>query len=171
MGFRDLDEFLVAEPIVLPIRGKKYSFPGPGDVSADLWLRLQKLSNQMQQAQAAVLRGEVYDPDEEVMSDADQEAMMNEMFGGVEQDMIDDGLSSAHIKAVFYTLIAWHLSGEEAAQAVWDAQGEAPAPNRETRRASAKSTRPRGSRDGLTGPKPRKVVEASPGDTSSNGGT
>jgi len=169
MGFRDLDEFLVSEPIVLPIRGKEYSFPGPGDVSADLWLRLQRLSNQMQRAQESARKGEAFDPDEEVVSDSDQEAMMDEMFGGTEQEMIDEGLSSAHIKAVFYTLIAWHLSGEDAALAVWNSQGESPAPNRATRRASAKSIRSRGSRVGSSVAKPKTKV--SPGEDSSSSGT
>ena len=137
MAFRDLDEFLVVKPIVLPIRGRDYAFPG--SVSARVWLQLQSLLEQMQGAARAQAAGEDYDPDEEALSDVDEAAMMHEMLGGVQDEMVADGLTSAHIRAAFYTLIAWHLSGQEAAEAVWNAQGDVgkvAAPNRAARRKS-----------------------------------
>jgi len=86
--------------------------------------------------------------------------LRQEILGGVEQEMVEDGLSSAHIKAVFYTLIAWHLSGQETALEVWNKQGKAPAPNRAARRASrTKSVRQRGSQDGSKGQTTRQAPE------------
>jgi len=140
-AFRDLDEFLVVEPIELPIKGKVYSFPG--EISARAWLLLQPV-----------------DLDEEVVDDEYEVKLRQEILGGVEQEMVEDGLSSAHIKAVFYTLIAWHLSGQETALEVWNKQGKAPAPNRAARRASrTKSVRQRGSQDGSKGQTTRQAPE------------
>jgi hypothetical protein len=167
MAFRDLDDFLVVKPVVLPIRGKDYAFPG--EISARSWLLLQSVAEKLQQAQAS---GGEFDPDEQTVSDADEADLREELLGGVDEEMVADGLTSAHIKAVFYALIAYHLSGLEAAEAVWNAQGEAPAPSREARRKSmpAKSTRSRGSRAGSNGPK-AVAAKAAPGARSSGAGS
>jgi len=168
MAFRDLDEFLIVEPLVLPIRGKEYAFPG--EVSARLWLQLQRLNEQYLDAKRAAAEGRDFEPDRELVSDGDQAAMMDELLGDAQAEMIADGLSGAHIKAAFYTCLAFHLMGRETAERVWNAQGEAPAPNRATRRkATAKSPRSRGSRAGTTSAK--KKVPAPPGPTSSGTGT
>lgn len=160
MAFQDLDEFLTVAPKVLPIRGKDYAFPGT--VSADLWLRLQRIDHRVQQAR---------DPNEEAVSDADEIDMMKELLGDTRDEMAADGLTSAHIKIVYWTLFAWHVYGEEVAKVVWDNQGELSAPNRATRRASsAKSARSRGSRAGSTAPK-AKAAMAAPGRKSSSTGT
>lgn len=147
MAFRDLDEFLEVEPLVLPIRGKEYKFPG--EISARAWLLVQRLGERYERARRDKEAGREPDPDEEVLSDGDESMLRAEMFGDVEEEMTADGLTSAHMKRVFLTLIAFHLSGVEAAEAVWNNVGEAPAPNRATRRkAQAKSTPSRGSRAG-----------------------
>ena len=167
MPFRDLDEFLVVQPFVLPVRGKDYEFPG--EVSARVWLKLQALSDQLKRAQAAELHGEDYEPDSEVLSDTDEAEMRREMFGGVEEEMANDGCSSGQMKAVFYTLIAYHLSGREAAEAVWNSQGNLAAPNRETRRKAA-SPRRGNSRASLNAaPKTEETSEA--GETSLSTGS
>jgi hypothetical protein len=167
MSFRDLDEFLTVEPIVLPIRGKEYRFPG--SVSARVWLQLQALSEQMQQAKRAATRGDDFEPDAEALSDMDEAAMMAEMLGGVQAEMVEDGLTSAHIRAAFHTLIAWHLSGQEAAEAVWAAQGKAPAPDPAARRAKpAGRSAPRGSHAPSSCQAPDETT--SPGGGSSNTG-
>lgn len=172
MAFRDLDEFLVVEPIVLPIRGKAYAFPG--SVSARTWLRLQRINEKM----TAVRAGQDVDPDDEVASDVDEQDMMAEMMGDVQDEMIDDGLTSAHIKAVFYTLIAFHLSGQAAAEAVWEAQGAGElegkaSPNRAERRHPAPpvGTRPtKGLSPASSSGVKKTKATSSVGDASSNTG-
>ena len=163
MTFRDLDEFLVVEPLILPIGGKDYSFPG--EVSARSWLLLQKVSRQ--------LRYDVSD-EEVAITDVEETALKSEMFGEAEQEMARDGCTSAQMQAVFQTLLAYHLSDRDrdTAEAVWNSQGEAPGPNRKTRRAKspAKSTRPRASRAGSTAQKARPAAMDSPGDTSLGSG-
>jgi len=146
MAFKDLGEFLVVEPLVLPIRGKEYSFPG--EISARSWLMVQRIGEKYERARRAKEVGQEVDPDEEVLSDQDEGILRAEMFGGVDEQMAADGLSSGHMERVFQTLIAFHLSGREAAEAVWQAQGEAKAPNREQRRSATTSTRSRGKRAG-----------------------
>jgi len=154
MPFRDLTEFLTVEPFTLPIAGKKYDFPG--EISAKSWLQLQRLTEQIAKAQAAAALGVDYDPDEQVLSDTDESALMTEMMGDGQALMIENGCTSSQIRAVFFTLMAYHTTGIEAAEAMWNAQGEAPAPNRETRRkATAKSTPGRGN-TGTPKPQPRK---------------
>jgi hypothetical protein len=167
MSFRDLDEFLVVEPLVLPIRGKEYSFPG--SVSARVWLQLQSMSEQMQLQQDAARRGEDYAPDNELVNDTDEAAMRAEMFGDAEQEMVDDGLSSAHIKAVFFTLIAFHLSGREAAEVVWDAQGGSAAPNRAQRRSQSKKQPPAASRASSSAPRSSRATSSAGTPSSSTG--
>jgi hypothetical protein len=169
MAFRDLDEFVVVKPIVLPIAGKRYSFPG--EVSARTWLMMQRISEQLQRAQRAAARGETLDPDEEAVSDEDESSLMKEVMAGVQDEMVADGCTSTHVKTAFYTLIAYHMAGQAAAEAVWNAQGEAPAPNREERRSKtpAKSTRSRGSRATSTDPPTEETPE--PGPTSSSDGS
>lgn len=140
MSFRDLSEFLSVEPIVLPIRGKEYSLPG--EISARSWLRLQRVWQAM---------GAASDPGAEAVSDFDEATLMAEMFGGVDEQMAADGVTSAEIKRVFVTLMAYHLSGRDAAEAAWDNSGEAVAPNRAARRHPATTSTPsRGSRAGST---------------------
>jgi hypothetical protein len=162
MAFRDLDEFLVVRPIVLPIRGKDYAFPG--EVSARSWLMLQRMNEQTN----AVLRGEL-GPETEAASDNDEAGLRAEMFGDTAAEMVADGLTSAHMDAVYYTLLAHHLSGPATAQVVWEAQGEAGAPNRQDRRhpPAAKPSRPRGSRATSNDPKKPAPV----GEPSSSTGT
>ena len=170
MAFRDLDEFLVVEPLVLPIRGKQYALPG--EVSAKLWLQLQRFNEQIQHAQRAAETGEEYDPDEVALNDEDQATMMREMLGDVEAEMVADGCTSTEIRVVFFTCIAFHLSGREAAEAVWDAQGEAPSPERATRRSKAptKATRSRGTSRAKSNEAPKTEVTSQAGETSSGTG-
>ncbi len=157
MAFRDLGDFLVVEPVVLPIRGKEYSFPG--EISARAWLRLQRLSELLQAA-----KQDGFVASDTAVDDEEEADLMGEMLGGVENQMMDDGCTSQEIKAVFYTLIAYHLSGVEAAEVVWNSAGETPAPNRAARRskAPAKSTRSRGSHDGSTAPKKNPTATHGP---------
>ncbi len=166
MAFRDLDEFLEAEPLVLPIRGKEYSFPT--EISARTWLRVQRLGPQLNAAIAARRSGEAYDAEAEALSDLDSDELLAELCGDALQEMLDDGLTSAQLKHVLATLLVYHLSDREHAEAVWNARGEAPAPNREARRHPAATSRSRGSRAGSTSPTDRA---ARPGRRSSSTGS
>ena len=155
MAFRDLDEFLVVTPVRLPIRGKTYEFPGA--ISARSWLLVQRMGEQFDRARRAEAAGEEYDPDEVAIDDTEEVDLRGELFGPAEAEMVADGLTSAHLERVFFTLIAYHLSGIEAAEAVWEhaertASGKPPAPNRATRRKGT-SAASRGSRAGSKSPK------------------
>ena len=165
MAFRDLSEFLKIEPFVLPIRGKNYAFPG--DVSALSFLRMQKLAQSMRD----LVAGKHLDLEEVLLTTSEEEAVKDEMFGGLEAEMIADGLTSTEIRVVFFTLISYHLSGrnKEEAEKVWNRQGELPAPSRAKRRSDKlpTSARSRGSRAGSKGPVRRP---ASAGESSSSTG-
>jgi len=174
MGFKDLTEFLDEdEPLVLPVAGKEYTFPGA--ISASAWLQLQKITY-LQQARS---EGDEVADDESV-SFAEQRALERELYGDVEARMIADGCTSTQVKAVLATATVFYLQGRAFAEAFWMTQGwalsgEPPAPNRATRRSQGKgratpSTRSRGSAAGTTPPKnPSK--KAPSGRTSSSTGT
>lgn len=168
MAFRDLDEFLEAEPLVLPIGGKEYAFPS--DISARTWLRVQRIGPQMDRALAAKQAGEPFDADAEALSDVDSDELLAELCGDTLEEMLDDGLTSTQLKLVLATLLVFHLTDREHAEAIWNAQGEAPAPNRAARRSQAPATpaRSRGSRAGSTS---RSGQAARRGPTSSSTGT
>jgi hypothetical protein len=166
MAFRDLDEFLVVEPFVLPIRGRQYAFPGAGGISARTWLQMQSLSDQVMKAQRAQADGDGDALDAEALSDIDQAAIRKEIFGGLEDELAEAGLTGAHMDAIFGTLMAFHLSGREAAEAVWNAQGKAPAPNRAARR---KKSSPGGSRASSSAAL-KSVATSPPGEPSSETG-
>lgn len=170
MAFRDLAEFLTVSPLVLPIGGKDYAFPG--DVSGESWLLLERIGQKMR------FGG---DPDEVAMTSEQESALKAEMYGTTRDEMIADDCSGAQLDAVFQTLLSYHLSDRnlEVAEAVWNAQGEAPAPNRTARRhplkksalGTAKSPRSRGSHVGTTSAKKTPASEPDlPGSTSSSSG-
>lgn len=159
MAFRDLDEFVREdEPIVLPIRGVAYSFPPT--ISGRVWLRVQRVGGKLSGGD-----------DEVAVSDEEEQELLAELCGDTLEEMLDDGVTSRELQIVLTTLMAYHLSdpahARENAEAIWDAQGEAPAPNREQRRA--KPPRPRGSRAPSKRPKP--PAKASPGSPPSSTGS
>jgi len=166
--FKDLSEFLDEdEPLVLPVGGKEYPFPG--SISGTLWLKLHKITDQQQGA---------LPEDEEPIAYPEQRAVSEELFGEVEGQMAADGCTNTQIKAVLSTATVFYLQGRESAEAFWNLQawalsGEPPAPNRAARRHPARatpSTRQRGSADGMTRPK-TTAKKAPAGPTSSNTGT
>lgn len=159
MAFRDLAEFQLVRPLVLPIRGKVYEFPG--DISARGLIKLQKLNYQIEQIRAGV---EVEDP----ISDDEMTAIEAELYGDLKDEMVADGILSSQLKAVFWTLMNYHLAGIEAAEEFWNAQGEAVAPSRaERRRKTPTKSRPsRGSPAGSRTPSPKP--QSRPGTRSSS---
>jgi hypothetical protein len=139
-AFRDLDEFLIDEPIRLPIRGKTYSFPG--SIPARTGLLLQRLGVAAEKAKQDIKAGAA-DPTAlaaEVFSDSEETDLRGEIMGATEQEMADDGLTTAHTTHVFRTLMVWHMAGEDAAMKAWEAVGPQPAPNRAARRAASKAS-------------------------------
>jgi hypothetical protein len=156
-AFRDLDEFLIDEPIRLPIRGKTYEFPG--SIPARTGLLLQRLGAAAEKASASIKAGTANATElaAEVFSDSEETDLRAEMMGDTEQQMADDGLTTAHTTHVFRTLMVWHMAGEEAAMKAWEAVGPQPAPNRAARRASkasATTTRRPASTSGTSTPTP-----------------
>jgi hypothetical protein len=167
MAFRDLDEFQHRdEPIVLPIRGVEYVFPS--SISARTWLKVQRVGGKLSGGAA---------PDEVAVSDAEADELRAELCGDTLEEMLADGVTSRELQIVLTTLMAFHLSdpasARKNAEAVWEAQGEPQAPNREARRAkkpAAKSTPSRGSHAGSSAAK-KRAERASPGSTSSSTGS
>lgn len=165
--FKDLDEFFKIQPIRLPIRGKTYEFPG--SVSGRTGLLLHRMTEMAEQ----VRNGQTPEaPDQQVLDDAGEVKLREEIFGAAEREMIDDGLPSAFIDHVFHTLIVWHQFGEDVAKAVWeDVPGAPKAPqdrkakSRKGTSGGASTTQRQGSTKTTSGSAP-----ASRGDASSSSG-
>jgi hypothetical protein len=160
--FRDLAEFVTeAPPIVLPIKGTAYAFPGT--VSGWAYLLCQRMFSTVLAAERAgeapTLAGLAADlaPDADVLSDMDQPGLERELYGDQRDALYR--LDSATIQHVLVTLAAWHALGPEIAVMVWEAPGNRPAPNRAARRAGAKpagsKTRRRASTSGTTSARTR----------------
>jgi hypothetical protein len=114
---------------------------------------VQRVGERAQQAARAETAGEAYDPGEEVVSDNDQEKLLEELCGDTLAEILADGFTDRELKVVLTTLVAYHMGGIEAAEAVWNNQGEATTPNRAERRSQPKTSRPVSSRAGSTRPK------------------
>lgn len=159
MAFRDLGEFLEEQTLTLPIRGKEYTFP---PISGRRWLKLQRLGPEIGRAVKAEVSGQEYDIDAELVTDEDEQALLNDLCGDQLKAMLDDGVTGGELKLVLATLIVFHLMDRKAAEAVWNAQGEAAAPNRaERREVAAKSARSRGSHASSTTPPKKRQTKAS----------
>lgn len=136
--FRDLSEFMAeAEPIRLPIGGTVYEFPG--SVSGRTGLLLTSAWDAALSGKAG---GAAPAPDAELaelLTDDQEKSVHAELFGGTDVQLARDGHDSRVIRHVFLTLVTWHTAGPEAAVLAWDAAGNAPAPNRATRRAGSRT--------------------------------
>jgi hypothetical protein len=138
VAFRDLTDVLgVTPPKTLPIHGEQVSFPAR--VSARTGMLLLTL-----QHRASAGEG-VKDVVDSLALDDDAAAELErDLLGEAGARRLDElgviGDARAHVMG---TLIAWHLGGEEAASATWEAgpvttQGKAAAAsNRATRRRTA----------------------------------
>ncbi|WP_433355635.1 DUF7426 family protein [Microtetraspora malaysiensis] len=146
--FQDLDEFF-DDSLPLPIGGKWYRIPAP---DAEVGLLCQRL---MHAGMAAEPGEPVDDPKlnelaSVVLNDDQERDLYQRVLGPVFDELRADGVTWPKIQHVGATATVWVAAGKEAAAKVWAAGGvgEAPAPNRATRRATtaaAKSTRSRGS--------------------------
>ena len=161
MAFKDLEDFLDEPPFVLPIRGKRYAFPG--DISAESWLRLHRLTMRAMNGDG--------DLSDVVIDDAEEATLMDELMGAAKVELFADSVSGATLKLVWMTLIAYHTQGRAVAEIIWNARGEAPALSRTVRRKAAAQSRPSQGSRASSKPRPRKRPPAHPGPTSSDIGT
>lgn len=171
MAFEDIDAVLTKQPKRLPLHGKTYEFPG--DIPWRAGLTLQRLAAAAQEAKgsdadAAKLAAEV-------LTERQEDDLMDVLLGPAQQQMADDGVTTAEVAHVFRTLMVWHIAGQESAEEAWRKMGEAPAPSREQRRAASKgsgsTTRSPASTSGITTQPRKRVAAASHGRRSSNAGT
>ncbi|MFK0289943.1 hypothetical protein ACIQU6_05555 [Streptomyces sp. NPDC090442] len=148
MAFEALDE-LLDETIQFPIRGKTYTVPAP---SAEVGLRTQALLN------AAAVAADGGQVDEQVLGDAAERDLYREVLGSAHAQMVADAVPWPALKHAALTAMVWITQDKAAAEKFWNAGGDPnrAAPNRQARRAqsgAAKSTPPRGSTSGTSGPK------------------
>ncbi|GAA5046581.1 hypothetical protein HNP84_009751 [Thermocatellispora tengchongensis] len=144
--FQDLDDFF-DDSLPLPVGGKWYRIPAP---DAEVGLLCQRLMH----ASLAAEQGEAVDDPkltalaEVVLTDDEERDLYQRVLGPVFDELRADGVSWPKIQHVGATALVWVAAGKDAAAKMWASggMGEAPAPNRATRRAAAaKSTRSRGS--------------------------
>ncbi|MFI6886753.1 DUF7426 family protein [Streptosporangium canum] len=168
-AFKDLDEFF-DDTLRLPVGGKTYVIPAP---DAEVGLLCQRLMN----AGIAAESGEEVDGEEltnlaaVVLTDDQEQDLYKRILGPVYVELFNDGLTWPKIQHIGSTALIWVAVGTDAAVKFWTSSGEAQAPNRSTRRATAaaaRSTRSRGSATGTTRTTASrsKAVAKSPGTTS-----
>lgn len=147
--FPDLARFqqsVKREPIVLPVRGKEYSFPP--DIPLDTGLTITRLREEVNKFTLAVLANQQPNPNAELLDDASEAKLILDLIGPETwAQMQTDGLTWADAEQVGRTLIAWHLYGEDRARAVWSggedgppAQGSSSAPRTTSQRGSTTSS-------------------------------
>ncbi|WP_433426353.1 DUF7426 family protein (plasmid) [Microtetraspora malaysiensis] len=145
---RDLDEFF-DDTFKLPVGGKTYVIPAP---DAETGLLCQRLMHAGLDANAGreVNSDGINDLASAVLDDDQERDLYQRILGPVYDELFADGVSWPRIQHVGMTALVWVAAGREPAIKYWESggAGEAPAPNRATRRATAaaaKSTRSRGS--------------------------
>lgn len=159
MAYADLGAWLDDDGLDIPVPSTKYPdghtyrVPSP---DAATGLRLTALVN----LGVALAAGQEVDPEEAAklrLDDGQEREFLPTVLGAAYQQMLDDGVSWVRIQRVGrYALLHFTLGPEAATEAASKGgqSGEAPAPNRETRRvkpsragssATARSTRSRGS--------------------------
>ncbi|MFD9813710.1 hypothetical protein [Streptomyces sp. NPDC059080] len=131
MAFKALEE-LLDECLHLPIKGRTYTVPAP---SAATGLRVQAIIN------AAAVAADGGEADEQVLADAAERDLYREVLGGAHEQMVEAGVTWPALKHAAITAMVWIAQDTEAAERYWNAGGDPSqlAPNRETRRAQARS--------------------------------
>ncbi|MFD8529410.1 hypothetical protein ACFV0L_18520 [Streptosporangium canum] len=145
--FEDLDDFF-DDSLRLPVGGKWYVIPAP---DAEVGMLCQRLM----QASLAAEQGEPVDDPKlnelaaVVLNDDEETDLYQRILGPVLDELRADGVTWPKIQHVGSTALVWVAAGKDAAAKIWESgAGEAQAPNRATRRATAaaaRSTRSRGS--------------------------
>lgn len=158
MALSAFAEFLADDALVTPPiastkhpKGKAYRIESP---DAETGLRLQALAN----LGFAVATDQDIDPEDAArlqLDDGGERNLYAQVLGPTLDELVADGVSWVRIQRIGRYAFAHFALGPEAAVKVAEGgtSGEAPAPNRATRRASsgtARSTRSRGSTAGTT---------------------
>ncbi|MEN6426100.1 MAG: hypothetical protein ABFE13_12095 [Phycisphaerales bacterium] len=161
MPFKELGAALKTEPLILPLGGKTYTFPG--DLSAESWLLIRRVGQGTRFGTDAT----------EPLTQAEEDRLMVEMFGDAMAEMLADGRTDNEMEFVHLTLLTFHLYGRDAAEIRWNAQGEAEAPSQEdaSPEDTDRVTPTRGSTAGTTSPTKKPRAKASAGTKSSKSGT
>lgn len=173
--FAPLSEFL-AEPLVLPVRGREYSI---APVDGETGLRLTARFDATKKKAAAS-----DDPEEEVLDDEEEVVTYRMALGDTYDQMVADHVPYKMIKFVASAAIVWHIYGEKAAALFWETGGDPKwqpsdsakalkdLKNSESQEtpAAAPSTRKRASASGTTRSR-KSPSKAQPGRTSSTAGT
>ncbi|MGW1679394.1 DUF7426 family protein [Saccharopolyspora sp. NPDC002376] len=167
-GLRDLSEVL--DPgLSLPISGTTYTVPPP---DAETGLRLQRLSDWMMTAAAAVQSGsDAPTPGEQLLSDSEELDLYRDSLGTAYDEMIADAVAWPWLKVAGMTAFTHWTVGAEQAQAIWEAGGrpEPSAGNRQARRADRSTPLP-GSANGTSQKRKPKHKAATRGGKSSKTG-
>lgn len=152
--FEALDE-LFDDSLTLPIKGTTYRIPSP---SGEDGMKVQRIASL---AARLVAGGEALD--EEQLDDDEERDLLQMCLGPVYKQLLADGVDWAWIRHAGITAMFWITYDISQAHEYWKAAGDPSrlAPNRETRRAkaksakggsgAAKSTRSRGSTSGTSG--------------------
>lgn len=134
------------EALTLPVRGTAYTFSGR--ISIETGLRLTRIREEINLYAQALARGEQPDPDMEMLDDARETKMIRDLIGSDNlAAMQADGVTWPELKHIGETLLAWHLSGADAALTAWVGTGGDARPPAE---ADSSSSPPKKSRSGST---------------------
>jgi hypothetical protein len=140
MAFRDLTDVLGAtSPKVLPIRGASVEFPGAISAWAgQMLLAIRRMAAQQVEEGGSDASTARVVLDAGLITEQDGLRLEGELLGDGAQALDDLGVFGDGRQRVISTLMTWHLSGQEAAEVVWE--GKAPTPNRATKRRTAGSS-------------------------------
>jgi hypothetical protein len=151
VGFQPLDEFF--DPTLrLPIRGKTYVVPSPSAQDGLFVMQLvtiaerQRAGEHLDSASLESLH----------LDDKDEQSLYERLLGPALPEMVADGVPWEMVQHAGMTAFIWVSGSREAAEKFWATPaGEALAPNRAARRATATSTRSPASTAGTTSRKRR----------------
>ncbi len=159
MTFRDLADVIGIRKKELPIHGQIVSFPGT--ISARSGLLLQVIQQQVatigEQADAAAVI------EASGMTDEDALKLEAELLGDGAEALDRLGVLGEARQHVVGTLATWHMSGPEAAEAVWEGKAQPSAENRATRRRTAGQSSAGNGKGGKGGTRSRAVGGAASG--------
>lgn len=109
-----------AATLTLPIRGHEYTWR-TSDLTLRAMLALQRLDEQTREIVAKAARGEDVDETETVLTDVEEEQLVDDLIGVENRArMSDDGVKWRELQLVLSVLIAWYMQGEAAARKVWE---------------------------------------------------
>lgn len=150
MAFKDWQDLDQGEHLDLPIRGKAYRIPSP---PARVGLRVQAFISTMMDAARAQENGQPIQLDEQVLDDANELDLYQDVLGPAYQQMVDDQVPIEALKHAAMTAMMWVAFDKTTAQAVWEGK----APTTAVRRSGgANMTRSRTPGSGTNRPQARR---------------